>query len=97
MAEDKLCNIIYHMVTHDWHNALHKSGKMPPDLSLEDLVDYFDQTKLLVGVKQNSKTIVVDNSSDERKKPSSQCKRYANKDKNVKDKKCRGSPSNNIT
>eukprot|EP00957_Ditylum_brightwellii_P171346 13043978-Ditylum_brightwellii.AAC.1 len=40
-----------------------------------DFVDYFEQIKLLDGGKQNSKTIVVDNDSDERKKLSSHCKK----------------------
>eukprot|EP00957_Ditylum_brightwellii_P055300 4191369-Ditylum_brightwellii.AAC.1 len=43
IAEDKLCTIICHMIRHDWCNALHKSSRMPTDLSLKDFVDYFEQ------------------------------------------------------
>eukprot|EP00957_Ditylum_brightwellii_P077286 5873250-Ditylum_brightwellii.AAC.1 len=71
MAEDELCSIIYCMVKHDWHNALRKSKRTPTDLSFQDLVDYFDQIKLLDGIKQKSETIVVDDDSDKKRKPSS--------------------------
>eukprot|EP00957_Ditylum_brightwellii_P056409 4275795-Ditylum_brightwellii.AAC.1 len=86
MAEDELCDIIYHMVKHDWQDDLCKSSRMPTDLSFQDLVDYFEQIELLNGVKQKSKTIVVDNDSDKRKKPSSHHKKNANSDKNAKNK-----------
>ena len=43
------------MVTHDWHNALQKSGRTPTDLSFQDLVDYFEQIELLDGVKKSPK------------------------------------------
>eukprot|EP00957_Ditylum_brightwellii_P070576 5362062-Ditylum_brightwellii.AAC.1 len=62
MADDKLCNIIYHM-----------------------------QIKLLNGVKQKSKTIVVDNNYDERKKSSSHCKKNVNIGDNAKSHKPKGS------
>eukprot|EP00957_Ditylum_brightwellii_P121644 9277070-Ditylum_brightwellii.AAC.1 len=64
---------------------------MPTGLSFQDLVDYFEQIELLNGVKQKSKTIVVDNNFDKRKKPSSQCKKNVNSDKNVKGNKPKGS------
>eukprot|EP00957_Ditylum_brightwellii_P167180 12726409-Ditylum_brightwellii.AAC.1 len=66
-AEDELCNILYQMVKHDWQNALHKLSRTPMDMSLEDLVDYFEQTKLLEVVKQKSKTIMVNDNNDKKR------------------------------
>eukprot|EP00957_Ditylum_brightwellii_P046284 3511900-Ditylum_brightwellii.AAC.1 len=84
MAEDELCSIIYHIVKHEWRDALWKSGGTPTDLSFQDLVNSFEQTELLDGVKQKSETIVVDDNSDKKKKPSSCCKKNANNDKKAK-------------
>eukprot|EP00957_Ditylum_brightwellii_P161380 12287894-Ditylum_brightwellii.AAC.1 len=47
MADDELCDILYQMVKHDWHDALHKSGRNPSDMNLQDLTDYFEQIELL--------------------------------------------------
>eukprot|EP00957_Ditylum_brightwellii_P130362 9944432-Ditylum_brightwellii.AAC.1 len=52
------------MVKHDWHDALRKSGRNPSDMNLQDLMGYFEQIELLKGVKQKSKTIIVDDDSD---------------------------------
>eukprot|EP00957_Ditylum_brightwellii_P130518 9956636-Ditylum_brightwellii.AAC.1 len=73
MAEDKLYSILYQMVKYDWHNLLCKLGNMPTDMSIEDLVNYFEQIKLLKGMKQKSRTIIVDDNSDTKKKLSSHC------------------------
>eukprot|EP00957_Ditylum_brightwellii_P140584 10710367-Ditylum_brightwellii.AAC.1 len=81
MAKDELCNIIYQMVKHDWHNALQKSKRTPTDLSFQDLVGYFEQIELLDVVEQKSESIVADDDSDEKKKPSSHCRKNANSDK----------------
>eukprot|EP00957_Ditylum_brightwellii_P178350 13583271-Ditylum_brightwellii.AAC.1 len=53
MTEDELCNIIYHMAKHDWCNVLRKSGRVPTDLSFQDLVDYFEQIELPNGINTN--------------------------------------------
>eukprot|EP00957_Ditylum_brightwellii_P195704 14910960-Ditylum_brightwellii.AAC.1 len=64
-AGDELCNILYQMVKHDWHDALCKSERNPSNMSLQDLTDYFEQIELLKAVKQKSETIVVDDNTDE--------------------------------
>eukprot|EP00957_Ditylum_brightwellii_P026580 2010059-Ditylum_brightwellii.AAC.1 len=64
IVEDVQCNIIYQIVKHDWHNVLYKWGRIPADMSLEDLVNYFEQIKFLEGVKQKSETIIVDDNCD---------------------------------
>eukprot|EP00957_Ditylum_brightwellii_P209017 15359900-Ditylum_brightwellii.AAC.1 len=46
MADDELCNILYQMVKHDWHDALRKSGRNPSNMNLQDLTDYFKQIEL---------------------------------------------------
>eukprot|EP00957_Ditylum_brightwellii_P119451 9113472-Ditylum_brightwellii.AAC.1 len=84
MVEDELCNIIYCMVKHDWRNAPRKSGRTPTDLSSQDLVNYFEQIKLLNGVEQKSETIVVDDNSYEKKKSSSHHRKNAKNDQKAK-------------
>eukprot|EP00957_Ditylum_brightwellii_P128201 9778007-Ditylum_brightwellii.AAC.1 len=69
MAEDELCSLLYCIVKHD---ALCKSGRNPTDIILQDLMDYFEQIKLLNVIKQKSETIIVDDNTDEQKKSSSQ-------------------------
>eukprot|EP00957_Ditylum_brightwellii_P132656 10115632-Ditylum_brightwellii.AAC.1 len=59
MAEDELCSIIYCMVKHDQRNALWKSERTPTDLILQELVDYFEQIKLIDGVKQSQKQLLL--------------------------------------
>eukprot|EP00957_Ditylum_brightwellii_P033755 2558204-Ditylum_brightwellii.AAC.1 len=66
MADNKLCDILYQMVKHKWHEALQKSGRLSLEMSITDLVDYFEQIELLDVIdKKNSKTITVDDDSDE--------------------------------
>eukprot|EP00957_Ditylum_brightwellii_P021283 1605667-Ditylum_brightwellii.AAC.1 len=68
MAKDKLCNILYHMVEHNWCEALHKSGRTAIDMTSMELKEYFEQIELLNNLKQKgSETIVVDNDSDGKK------------------------------
>eukprot|EP00957_Ditylum_brightwellii_P012806 967789-Ditylum_brightwellii.AAC.1 len=47
MADNKLCDILYQMVKHEWHEALRKSGRSFSKMSVTDLVDYFEQIELL--------------------------------------------------
>eukprot|EP00957_Ditylum_brightwellii_P075763 5758011-Ditylum_brightwellii.AAC.1 len=66
MGDDKLCNILYQMVKHKWRKALWKLGRSSNEMSVTDLVDYFEQIELLDGLKKKkSKTITVD---DDREK-----------------------------
>eukprot|EP00957_Ditylum_brightwellii_P097448 7421919-Ditylum_brightwellii.AAC.1 len=65
MAKDKLCNILYHMVKHNWHEALCKSGRTASNMTVIELEEYFKQIELLDNLKQKkSETIVVDDHSD---------------------------------
>eukprot|EP00957_Ditylum_brightwellii_P134469 10251635-Ditylum_brightwellii.AAC.1 len=65
MADNELCNILYRMVKHKWQEALHKSGYLSSDMSVSDLVDYFEQIKLLdVLKKKKSETITIDDNSN---------------------------------
>eukprot|EP00957_Ditylum_brightwellii_P043017 3258740-Ditylum_brightwellii.AAC.1 len=86
MAEDELCNILYRIVKHDWCDALCKLGTTLKDMSLEDLMDYFNQIELLGIVKQESKIIVVDDNNDKRKKLSGYCNKSAKSKENAKGK-----------
>eukprot|EP00957_Ditylum_brightwellii_P038236 2890772-Ditylum_brightwellii.AAC.1 len=52
MVEDELCNILYHMVKHDWHEALHKSGRTASNMTVMELEEYFEQIELLDNLKQ---------------------------------------------
>eukprot|EP00957_Ditylum_brightwellii_P028515 2152944-Ditylum_brightwellii.AAC.1 len=64
MADDKLCNILYRMVKHKWREALQKSGRSSSEMSVTDLVDYFEQIELLDCIdKKKSKAITVDDDS----------------------------------
>eukprot|EP00957_Ditylum_brightwellii_P116416 8880254-Ditylum_brightwellii.AAC.1 len=67
IAEDKLCNILYQMMKHDWCNALCKSDRMPTDMSLEGFVNHFEQTKLLKCIKQKADAIIGDDNSEKKK------------------------------
>eukprot|EP00957_Ditylum_brightwellii_P125517 9567400-Ditylum_brightwellii.AAC.1 len=59
MAKDKLCNILYCMVKHNWHEALCKSGRTASDMTIMELEGYFEQIELLDTLKQKGlKTIV---------------------------------------
>eukprot|EP00957_Ditylum_brightwellii_P203296 15334050-Ditylum_brightwellii.AAC.1 len=65
MADNELCNILYWMVKHKWQEALRKSGCLSLDMSVADLVDYFEQIQLLdVIKKKKSKTITADDDSN---------------------------------
>eukprot|EP00957_Ditylum_brightwellii_P095074 7240734-Ditylum_brightwellii.AAC.1 len=65
MPEGKLCNILYHMVKHDWCEALRKSGMTTSDMTVMELEEYFEHIELLDNLKQKgSETIVVDDDSD---------------------------------
>eukprot|EP00957_Ditylum_brightwellii_P064341 4882953-Ditylum_brightwellii.AAC.1 len=52
MAEDKLCNILYRMVKHNWHEALRKSGRTASGMTVLELEEYFKQIELLDNLKQ---------------------------------------------
>jgi hypothetical protein len=66
MGTDELCDILYRMVKHEWREALWKSGRSSSEMSVTDLVDYFEQIELLDGLeKKKSETITVDDDSDE--------------------------------
>eukprot|EP00957_Ditylum_brightwellii_P199408 15199142-Ditylum_brightwellii.AAC.1 len=86
MVNDELCNILYHMVKHDWHDALHKLERNRSNMNLQDLTDYFEQIELLEVVKQKSKTIIVDDDNGEQKKSSSHCTKSAKSKTSVKGK-----------
>eukprot|EP00957_Ditylum_brightwellii_P079573 6050323-Ditylum_brightwellii.AAC.1 len=86
MADDELCDILYRMVKHDWHDALRKSRRNPSDMNLQDLTDYFEQIELHEAVKQKSNTVVVDANTDEQKKSSSQRTKSAKVKANAKGK-----------
>eukprot|EP00957_Ditylum_brightwellii_P098970 7539281-Ditylum_brightwellii.AAC.1 len=47
MADDELCDILYWMVKHDWRDALSKSGRSSSEMSVTNLVNYFEQIELL--------------------------------------------------
>eukprot|EP00957_Ditylum_brightwellii_P171396 13048274-Ditylum_brightwellii.AAC.1 len=65
MADDKLCDILYRMVKHEWRKALRKSGRSSSEMSITDLVNYFEQIELLDVIdKKKSKTITVDDDSN---------------------------------
>eukprot|EP00957_Ditylum_brightwellii_P183052 13943323-Ditylum_brightwellii.AAC.1 len=66
MADNKLCNILYWMVKHKWRGALQKSGRSSLEMSVTNIVDYFEQIELLDCIdKKKSKVITVDDDSDE--------------------------------
>eukprot|EP00957_Ditylum_brightwellii_P117581 8967609-Ditylum_brightwellii.AAC.1 len=68
MAKEKLCNILYRMVKHEWCEALHKSGRTASDMTIMELKDYFEQIELLDNLKQKGlDIIVVDDDSDGKK------------------------------
>ena len=48
-------------------------------------------------VKQKSKTIVIDNDTNKRKKPSSHCKKNGNSDRNAKGNKPKGSQNTTMS
>eukprot|EP00957_Ditylum_brightwellii_P149109 11354171-Ditylum_brightwellii.AAC.1 len=82
MADDELCDILYQMVKHEWQEALRKSGCSSSDMSISDLVDYFEQIEFLdVLEKKKSKTITVDDNSNknEHKSKSSHSDNKTNK------------------
>eukprot|EP00957_Ditylum_brightwellii_P132831 10128906-Ditylum_brightwellii.AAC.1 len=54
MADNKLCDILYLIVKHDWHDALRKSGRSSSEMSVTDLVDYFEQIELLDVIDKKS-------------------------------------------
>eukprot|EP00957_Ditylum_brightwellii_P165549 12603365-Ditylum_brightwellii.AAC.1 len=65
MGDNKLCDILYRMVKHEWRKALRKSGRCSSEMSVTDLVDYFKQIELLDCIdKKKSKAITVDDDSD---------------------------------
>eukprot|EP00957_Ditylum_brightwellii_P191285 14564716-Ditylum_brightwellii.AAC.1 len=67
-AKDELCNILYHMVKHNWHEALHKSGRTASDMMVMELEEHFEQIELLDNLKQKgSENILVDDNSDSKK------------------------------
>eukprot|EP00957_Ditylum_brightwellii_P033420 2532052-Ditylum_brightwellii.AAC.1 len=66
MGDNELCNILYQMVKHKWHEALQKSGRSSSEMSVTELVDYFEQIELLDCIdKKKSKATTVDDDSDE--------------------------------
>eukprot|EP00957_Ditylum_brightwellii_P087002 6622045-Ditylum_brightwellii.AAC.1 len=65
MAEDELCDKIYHMVKHHWHEAMHKSSRTASNMMVMELEEYFEQIEFLDNLKQKGlETIVVDDGSD---------------------------------
>eukprot|EP00957_Ditylum_brightwellii_P086809 6606314-Ditylum_brightwellii.AAC.1 len=75
MVDDELCNILYRMVKHKWREALRKSGHSSSDMSVTELVDYFEQIELLdIVKKKKSETIMVhDDSNENEHKSKSSC------------------------
>eukprot|EP00957_Ditylum_brightwellii_P094567 7202575-Ditylum_brightwellii.AAC.1 len=66
MGDDKLCDILYRMVKHEWREALRKSGRSSSEMSVTDLVDYFKQIELLDCIdKKKSEAITVNDDSNE--------------------------------
>eukprot|EP00957_Ditylum_brightwellii_P176662 13455693-Ditylum_brightwellii.AAC.1 len=47
LADNKLCNILYQLVKHEWRKALRKSARSSSEMRVTDLVDYFEQIELL--------------------------------------------------
>eukprot|EP00957_Ditylum_brightwellii_P084350 6414772-Ditylum_brightwellii.AAC.1 len=65
MADNKLCDILYQMVKHEWRKALRKSGCLSLDMIITNLFSYFEQIKLLDIIDMNkSETITVDDDSN---------------------------------
>ena len=65
MGDNELCDILYRMVEHEWRKALRKSGRSSSEMSVTDLVDYFEQIELLNCTdKKKSKVITVDDNSN---------------------------------
>ena len=65
MGDDELCNILYRMVKHKWRKALRKLGCFSLEMSVTDLVDYFEQIELLDCIdKKKSEAITVDDNSN---------------------------------
>eukprot|EP00957_Ditylum_brightwellii_P031208 2365147-Ditylum_brightwellii.AAC.1 len=75
MADNELCNILYRMVKHKWRDALRKSGRSSLEMSVTDLVDYFERIDLLDVIdKKKSEAITVDdNSNKNESKSKSSC------------------------
>eukprot|EP00957_Ditylum_brightwellii_P128592 9809683-Ditylum_brightwellii.AAC.1 len=68
MAKDELCNILYRMVKHNWHEALRKSGRTASNMTVMELEEYFEQIELLDNFKQKGlETIVVNDNSNDKK------------------------------
>eukprot|EP00957_Ditylum_brightwellii_P144467 11004617-Ditylum_brightwellii.AAC.1 len=61
------------------------------------LLTYFEQIELLEGVKQKSETIVVNDNFNDKKKPSSHCRKHVNSDKMAKGNQSKGSHKPNRT
>eukprot|EP00957_Ditylum_brightwellii_P139407 10624072-Ditylum_brightwellii.AAC.1 len=65
MVDNELCDILYRVVKHKWQEALQKTGRTSLDMSVTNLVDYFEQIELLdVIEKKKSETITVDDDSN---------------------------------
>eukprot|EP00957_Ditylum_brightwellii_P079472 6043691-Ditylum_brightwellii.AAC.1 len=70
MAEDKLCNILYCMVKHNWHSAFRKSSRTASSMTVMALEGYFEKIILHHNLKQKGlETIVVDDDSYGKKSP----------------------------
>eukprot|EP00957_Ditylum_brightwellii_P096038 7316683-Ditylum_brightwellii.AAC.1 len=52
MGDNELCDILYRMVKHEWHEALWKLGRSSSEMCVTDLVDYFEQIELLDGLEK---------------------------------------------
>eukprot|EP00957_Ditylum_brightwellii_P097429 7420619-Ditylum_brightwellii.AAC.1 len=59
MAEDKLCNILYCMVEHNWREALRKSGRTASNMTVMELEECFEQIELLDNLKQKGSETIV--------------------------------------
>eukprot|EP00957_Ditylum_brightwellii_P002356 180811-Ditylum_brightwellii.AAC.1 len=87
MADNKLCDILYWMVKHEWREDLRKSGGSSSEMSVTNPVDYFEQIELLDCIdKKNSEAITVDDNSDKHESKSKSSRGYNNTN-NKNDKK----------
>eukprot|EP00957_Ditylum_brightwellii_P189848 14453207-Ditylum_brightwellii.AAC.1 len=66
MADGELYDILYRMVKQEWRKALWKSGCFSSEMSVTNLVNYFEPIELLDVIdKKKSETITVDDDSNE--------------------------------
>eukprot|EP00957_Ditylum_brightwellii_P040132 3037274-Ditylum_brightwellii.AAC.1 len=54
MADGELCDILYQMVKHKWCKALQKSGCSSSEMSVTNIVNYFEQIELLDVIDKKS-------------------------------------------